>query len=109
MTAIGLGAGMLGLSLYPARLALALLGASLALDIADGALARALGAVTSEGALFDWHTDVALAHVGAVQAGLFPVANLALVPLQAIAAAGGARVSGRALVFAFLVGRALLA
>lgn len=76
--------------------------ASVFADMADGWIARRIGAVSRGGAAFDWHTDVALAHAALAAGGHFLVIPV-LAFAQAVASSAGIRVSGRTLVWSTLL------
>lgn len=102
VTIAGLACGLVGLHLWPRPLGLVLMAASLALDAADGWVARRLNAATTQGAELDWHVDVALAHLALVLVTGGPSwFNGLLVTFQATMKTRGQRTSGRALAFAF--------
>jgi phosphatidylglycerophosphate synthase len=94
VTLAGLVAGIVGV--WNGSPALLLL--SIALDVADGALARRIGGVSTFGARLDFLSDVALAHAVLVRAEL-PWAMPILLVGQALADAHAVRVSGRAALF----------
>lgn len=99
VTLLGLGIGLLGVSMLPAIRAVPLLFASLLLDALDGFLARRTNASTELGAWLDWSSDVALGY--ALLFRILPQQSaLKLVPfvvfLQCLSLWSKKRVSGRA-------------
>ena len=99
MTLAGLALGLAGLLCWPSPQAMLLLGLSVGCDVADGALARRLRAVTEVGASLDWAVDVALAHVLGYRTFGVP-ATVVLVAVQVLLPLACWRVSGRTAVSA---------
>lgn len=71
---------------------LALLG--LALDVADGAVARRLGTCTEAGGLYDWLVDTTTAAI--LAARISPWLLIVIVPAQVVLRQRGLRLCGRA-------------
>lgn len=108
LTLLGLLLGLLGLLLPLRPYGLLALGAGLACDLMDGAVARRLRVVTAWGAELDWHTDATLAAVtvGVLAVRLHPAWLALALPLavvQATARRYDVRISGRAVVTAATV------
>lgn len=78
--------------------------ASLALDIADGWIARKTGKETEFGSKLDWYTDVCIGHVICSVLFVAPWSNAVLVLVQSYADEKSVRFSGRStLVVLYLV------
>lgn len=101
LTTLGGVVGVLGVYHWPTWLGLGLLLVSLVLDMADGALARHLGATSRFGAQLDWTVDVGIAGALAwrvtslAPSALGLVCHLMALLLQLVALWHGWRISAR--------------
>lgn len=108
VTAFGFAAGCAALVEMPALTCVPWLATSVALDVCDGVIARALGGVSEFGAKLDWTVDSALSYLIAYRClSAYPTLAVAVCSVvmltQAFASYWGVRFSGRTAVTALTI------